>query len=372
MLPLCSWRRALRLPLAQSVQVVPRPESPAKRPRKLCFEPPPKWSGPQRPKLKPRASRDPYLHPGEDRKSVFDVGYRKVRLKSAGKELPETKRISLDSTREVEMASSFQESQDDQRTKLWELHRLAREVNMKVEEVVSIKSIFDACDDGNGTLDIGEFQHVATEIIASQLGNTTQARERVLQLCERSFAMIDSDGSGTVDFEEFIRWYASRSFSTSLLLTDAERGMRELAKRCGVNANTLDKVKEYFDAVDTDGSGNIQFEEFSVVLPRMLQLPCGFELPESRIRYFWSEADSNHDDKIVFSEFLVWWCKYLTKETNVEEFLNMQNAQIVNNFYRSMRHIGKMRFDPPPQPARTEEKPPDPRPRSESIFSGSS
>lgn len=27
---------------------------------------------------------------------------------------------------------------------------------MKVEEVVSIKSIFDACDDGNGTLDIGD------------------------------------------------------------------------------------------------------------------------------------------------------------------------------------------------------------------------
>eukprot|EP00913_Durusdinium_trenchii_P035836 g33534.t1 len=79
MLPLCSWRRALRLPLAQSVQVVPRPESPAKRPRKLCFEPPPKWSGPQRPKLKPRASRDPYLHPGEDRKSVFDVGYRRIK-----------------------------------------------------------------------------------------------------------------------------------------------------------------------------------------------------------------------------------------------------------------------------------------------------
>ena len=28
---------------------------------------------------------------------------------------------------------------------------------------------------------------------------------------------------------------------------------------------------------------------FAEVLPSMLKLPMGFELPESRIRYFWSE-----------------------------------------------------------------------------------
>ena len=38
------------------------------------------------------------------------------------------------------------------------------------------------------------------------------------------------------------RWYSSRSFSESLLLTDAERDMRELAKRCGLDPNTVDKA----------------------------------------------------------------------------------------------------------------------------------
>lgn len=57
----------------------------------------------------------------------------------------------------------------------------------------------------------------------------------------------------------------------------------------------------------------------------------------------------------VFSEFLTWWCKallplvlsstfanrvllqYLTKETNVQDFVHMKNSHIVTNFYRSMR-----------------------------------
>ena len=80
------------------------------------------------------------------------------------------------------------------------------------------------------------------------------------------------------------------------------------------------------------------------MLPRMLKLPAGIELPESRIRHFWQEAqEANFLPPVagrriqimmrrspvaktplrrkclfasvrmvsakIFSEFLTWWCK---------------------------------------------------------------
>lgn len=367
-LPLSSWSSWWRAPRKTKV---PRPES-TKAARKVCYEPPPKWKGnTQRNKNKPVSvvsNAESGLETPKLR-SVFDVAHRKATLKSFGKERTDSKRLSQDSTREADPALNFQEPQEDQRVALWELHGLARDVNMKVEDVISIKEIFDSFDeDKTGTLELEEFQNVAMGILSSQLRKTTQAKQRVLQLCERNFALMDSDGSGSLDFQEFLRWYSSRSFSESLLLTDAERDIRELAKKCGLDANTVDKVKEYFDAADTDGSGNIQFTEFAEVLPRMLKLPAGFELPESRIRHFWSEADTDHDETIVFSEFLTWWCKYLTGETNVQDFVRVQNAEIVTNFYRSLRHMGKMKFDPPPEIKPTQDDSEEELVRSSSTF----
>ncbi|OLP84983.1 Caltractin ICL1a [Symbiodinium microadriaticum] len=221
---------------------------------------------------------------------------------------------------------------------LWELYKLAREENLSVEEVVRMKQLFDDFDeDHGGTLDIGEFENVALRLLATQLGNTTQARERARKLCEGNFKLMDSDGSGEVDFHEFLRWYSSRCFSESLLLSDSEREIRELAKTYGLDVHIVDKAKEYFDAADTDGSGHIQFEEFAVVLPKMLKLPEGSELPASRIRFFWMEADVNRDKNIAFTEFLSWWLKHLTNETNMSDFLHIQNPEIMVNFYRSMR-----------------------------------
>ena len=376
LLPLCSWWRALQPRKTQVVRPAPKVA------RKMCYDAPPKWkSSTMRRKTKTVTGADGQDGHGDDggeggetprlRKSVFDVAHRKVTLKSYGKDRQDSKRLSHDSAREADTIQTTlqQEVQEDGRVPLWELHRLAKDVNMKVEEVVAIKEVFDSFDaDGTGTLELEEFQNVAMGVVSSQL-QTAQAKQRVRQLCERNFTMMDSDGSGSLDFEEFLRWYSSRSFSESLLLTDYEREIRNLAKSCGLDANTVDKVKEYFDAADTDGSGNIQYTEFAEVLPRMLKLPMGVDLPESRTRHFWSEADANHDDTIVFSEFLTWWCKYLTKETNVQDFVRVQNPEIVTNFYRSMRNVGRLKFDPNPEVKQNKDEADEPLPvQSSSTF----
>jgi len=269
-----------------------------------------------------------------------------------------------------EIQSSLELPEQDEEVKplqKWELHRLAREVNMQVDELVEVKDIFDSFDeDDTGTLDIGEFQNVAMRILCSQLGDTDQAAERARHLCERNFSLIDSDGSGSVDFEEFLRWYSSRSFHQSLLLTDRERQIRDLAKKVGLDANTVDKVKEYYDGADVDRSGAISYEEFAEILPRMLKLPAGQKLSERRIQHFWNEADTNHDNSLAFSEFLFWWCKNFTRDTAIQDFLRVQNPEIMGNFYKSVRRL-KVEFDPPPEWSRVSE-PEDKPPRRNSTF----
>eukprot|EP00439_Symbiodinium_sp_Y106_P042263 s1707_g5.t1 len=69
---------------------------------------------------------------------------------------------------------------------------------------------------------------------------------------------------------------------------------------------------------------------FAEVLPKMLKLPEGSELPASRIRFFWMEADVNRDKNIAFTEFLSWWLKHLTNETNMSDFLHIQNPEIMD------------------------------------------
>jgi len=252
----------------------------------------------------------------------------------------------------MEDPTNFSRNTSGQETKtfeMWELHKLAREENMAVEEVVRMKGIFDSFDeDRTGTLDIGEFENVAMRLLSTQLENTNQVQERARTLCERSFAMMDADGSGEVDFQEFLRWYSSRCFSESLLLSDTEREIRSMAKSYGLDVQTVDKVKEYFDAADTDGSGHIQYPEFCEVLPKLLKIPAGMELPENRYKYFWREADLNHDHNMVFQEFLQWWLKHVTMETDFQDFSRMQNPEILMNFYKSTRRMSQMQLDPVP------------------------
>eukprot|EP00435_Cladocopium_sp_Y103_P064839 s1049_g26.t1 len=287
LLPLSSWWRALQ----PGKTKVPRPES-TKAARKVCYEPPPKWKGnTQRNKNKPASAvsnAESGLETPKFRKSVFDVTHRTGERRIQLSPFNRNPRTLFDTFRhfstQLQLLQLFVIS-EDQRVALWELHGLARDVNMKVADVVSIKEIFDSFDeDKTGTLELEEtqmqkeFQNVAMGILSSQL-KTTQAE---------NFAMMDSDGSGSLDFQEFLRWYSSRSFS--------ER--------------------------------NIQFAEFAEVLPGMLKLPAGFELPESRVRYFWSEEGCSYSLREFYEHLAVTKSKALTEDTVIGAAIRAQQTPV--------------------------------------------
>lgn len=71
------------------------------------------------------------------------------------------------------------------------------------KEIAKIKSHFDYFDeDESGKLDVKEFRKLF-KVIAE---DSTRAE------AEAGFAAIDTDGSGEIDFDEFLEWWQSNWF----------------------------------------------------------------------------------------------------------------------------------------------------------------
>lgn len=88
-----------------------------------------------------------------------------------------------------------------------------------------------------------------------------------------------------------------------------------LAKKFGVDTCVIDKIKKDFDRFDTDGSGTLEEEEFKRVLYCVFQAKEG-DLSDNRLRHFWMEIDSDKDGQIEFAEYVKWYLKYFNPATS--------------------------------------------------------
>jgi len=223
--------------------------------------------------------------------------------------------------------------------------QLAREQKMSVDDVVLVKSVFDSFDTNrSGSLDVEEFEKAIVKLLTCQLqlADPKEVLERVKAVGEWSWWDGDSDHSGSIDFKEFITWYSSNGFSEDLLLTQDERGLRKIAKENNLSPDYVDMMKRYFDMYDSDLSGSVDQEEFKQILYKILKVPANFELPPSRIQYFWSEIDIDNSGRVTFEEFLMWYTRYFN------EVPGRSVGQLpFEDYYKQVRRVGKKYLDPP-------------------------
>lgn len=74
------------------------------------------------------------------------------------------------------------------------------------------------------------------------------------QVVKTAFMKVDQDNSGEIDFNEF-----------SLLVLD-------IAKKGNIEAPSQIEIKSIFDTLDTDKSGSIGYQEFKYLILRILDM----------------------------------------------------------------------------------------------------
>ncbi|KAK7883990.1 hypothetical protein WMY93_027113 [Mugilogobius chulae] len=139
------------------------------------------------------------------------------------------------------------------------------------EMIAEFKAAFDMFDtDGGGDISTKELGTVMR-----MLGQNP-SREELDAIIEE----VDEDGSGTIDFEEFLVMMVQQ-------LKEDQAGKSE------------EELSECFRIFDKNGDGFVDREEFGEILHM-----TGEAVTEEDIDEMFGESDSNKDGKIDFDEFL--------------------------------------------------------------------
>ena len=188
---------------------------------------------------------------------------------------------------------------------------------------------------GDGILDRGEIAEVATS-----LGSKLSAKE-----LDKAMAIMDEDGSGEVDFEEFYGWWSKQdgsggsmfySFTNKGHLTrltqkiDGARkeapppyrktlGYKKLIERDKKKGPTrTEKLLEAaqdarghtlrvaFKSFDTDGGGSLDRDELSALMSSL-----GVDPSEEELSAAMRSIDTDGGGEVEFEEFKDWWDKNL-------------------------------------------------------------
>jgi calmodulin len=159
---------------------------------------------------------------------------------------------------------------------------------------------YDHDSNGDGSFDLEEFSTMLDDIgircapsstaakapseagAASAASNGTQKKKQHKPSSEMTaaevLAELDKDGTGTIDYPEFLGWW----------------------KRYD--------IKRLFETFDRDGSGEINFAEMM-----QLTVQAGVKLTKAEIRIALTDLDQDDSGALSFDEFAPWWAQLLAE-----------------------------------------------------------
>merc|ERR1712048_1314460 len=162
----------------------------------------------------------------------------------------------------------------------------------------------------------------------SHVEDASTLPEELLYSC---FTMADSNGSGSLDFPEFALWYSTCGFREDLLCSEEQIELRAIAKRHDLTIQDIEKYKKAFETFDLNKTGVIEYDEFVQLLASVLKIPSHLDIPASRVKQFWFEADRDGSGSINFEEFIWFYQKYFSTADRG------QKTCPIEDFYRGVR-----------------------------------
>eukprot|EP00746_Dinoflagellata_sp_MGD_P066712 gnl/MRDRNA2_/MRDRNA2_27603_c0_seq1.p1 gnl/MRDRNA2_/MRDRNA2_27603_c0~~gnl/MRDRNA2_/MRDRNA2_27603_c0_seq1.p1 ORF type:complete len:593 (-),score=115.31 gnl/MRDRNA2_/MRDRNA2_27603_c0_seq1:1-1779(-) len=208
-----------------------------------------------------------------------------------------------------------------------ELWNLSRELNIPLDEVKGARDIFDKFDkDESGSINAAEFQDLIRQLTATEGDLPTGVSSTGSQ-----FFNQDADA---IEFRDFVSWYSSYGFTENVVLDKGQRVIRDIARKYELPLVEVESVKRTYDGFDDDGSGEIDIEEFTKLLYKLIKVPVNLELPASRVKAFWKEIDVDGSGSVNFEEFLMWYKRYFDL-TGTKNKANQGSP--IEWFYKSVR-----------------------------------
>lgn len=198
-----------------------------------------------------------------------------------------------------------------------------------IKDLGDIKRIFE-------TFDREKDLHVDEKEFPLLLSKLLRKPKSELDMGEvwRSWEEMDAGNQGKVSFDNFYTWYCGK-FSIEMnpdfsmffhedLIGEEQKVIRDVARRCKVDEGRMDKIWREFKRLDMDGSGQLDKEEFRVLIQRELAPSGDPQVPPNVVQKFWMEVDADGDGLAKFQDFAFWY---------VNAFGNAGHSKM-ENYYR--------------------------------------
>ncbi|KAL0484281.1 caltractin [Acrasis kona] len=144
----------------------------------------------------------------------------------------------------------------------------------KTRDPKIIKSIIKKYDtDGNSKIDVKEFGNLVKDLGYKFTDENVQA----------FLMLIDTDGSGYIDQEEFITWWSNETFHTDKII------------------DLITQAAAIFKKFDVDNSKKISRSEFTALAKEVVQLDDSIAQDK-----LFQQIDQSKDKEIQFAEFCKW------------------------------------------------------------------
>lgn len=216
---------------------------------------------------------------------------------------------------------------------MYTLHQLATATNLSLDYVMAGRRAFQAQDvEKRGALDLSGFEKAVLNLQKEVHGTCTDDGAKVQHLCGATW----EEGETGMDLLKFLTWFANYGFSDDMLLSKEAKGICRLSRQFQISRFEVEKIKRHFDTFEADEKGNIDMQEFTKLMKKLLKVPNDLELPPTRIRHYWSQIDTDNSGTVGFQDFLAWWINYFEKSISSGR---AALAKPFDDFYKTIRTL---------------------------------
>jgi len=211
---------------------------------------------------------------------------------------------------------------------LWRSSRkAAQKVVRDISEVRKIFEHFDA--DESGSIEPPEFLPLLAKLLKQPISEMDPTE------VWKSWDMVDTDGSGTITFDEFCAWYCAKfevdaisdltNFFSEDIIPESEKMIRDVAKTLGQDNVRIEKIYNEFAKLDDDKSGSLEYEEFTKLMLHELKRGTGAaDPPQAVLKKFWMDVDADGSGAVNFLEFAAWYLKFFHGDISpMEQYYHM-------------------------------------------------